>query len=103
MSGISGILSSYSEKRRKDVPQSVPVIAHDHDMSSYYSCRLDHRKCLAHVLWYIVCAIGNKQDLTCHKRMHDLLQDMIHMIKENPDSITRSEVCRFTDRYEAIL
>ena len=87
---------------RTPVKNAEGVIVHDHDMS-YYSYGSGHQECLAHVLRYLVGAMENEPDLTWHKRMHDLLQEMIHTVKENPDGISCSEAYRFTDRYEAIL
>lgn len=84
------------------VKNAEGIIVHDHDMS-YYSYGAGHQECLAHVLRYLVGAMENEPELTWHKRMHDLLQEMIHTVKENPDGISRSQAYRFTDRYEAVL
>ena len=57
------------------------TIVHDHDRT-YYTYGTSHQECLAHVLRYLVAAQENEPHLTWHKKMHSLLQRIIHTSKK---------------------
>lgn len=78
------------------------TLVHDHDRT-YYSYGNSHQECLAHVLRYLVGAMENEPHLTWHRKMHRLLQRMIHTAKKNKNGIPDDKINKLTDKYEAIL
>lgn len=78
------------------------TIVHDHD-KSYYSYGSSHQECLAHVLRYLVGAAEYEPNLSWHKQMHELLQNMIHTANINKSGIPRDIICSFKNQYTSIL
>ena len=78
------------------------TIVHDHDRT-YYSYGTSHQECIAHVLRYLVGAMENEPHLTWHKKMHKLLQKMIHTAKRNKNGIPAEKIKTLTQKYESIL
>ena len=78
------------------------TLVHDHDRS-YYSYGKSHQECLAHVLRYLVGAMENEPHLTWHRKMHALLQKMIHIAKRNMCGISSEKISELVQKYESIL
>ena len=53
------------------------ILIHDHDIT-FYNYGEDHQECLAYVLRYLKSSIENEPDRTWNKKMHSLIQKMIH-------------------------
>ena len=53
------------------------ILVHDHDIT-FYNYGADHQECLAHVLRYLKASIENEPDRTWNKKMHALVQEMVH-------------------------
>lgn len=102
------ILYQHSDHKGHDGLSKTPVknfqgtLVHDHDRT-YYSYGSSHQECLAHVLRYLVGAMENEPHLTWHRKMHRLLQRMIHTAKKNKNGIPGDKIKKLTDKYEAIL
>ena len=45
---------------------------------TFYNYGTDHQECLAHVLRYLKASIENEPDRTWNKKMHALVQEMVH-------------------------
>lgn len=84
------------------VKDTDAVLVHDHDVT-YYSYGSNHQECLAHVLRYLKGASELEQNLTWHMKMHDLIQEMIHRVKDKDRTLTGKERREFHERYEEIL
>ena len=59
------------------------IIIHDHD-KTFYKYGTEHQECLSHILRYLKSSIENEPNLTWNKKMHSLLQEMIHERKSLP-------------------
>ena len=80
------------------------ILVHDHD-TTFYSYGDDHQECLAHIQRYLKDSIQNETDKTWSKKMHSLIQEMIHYRNSlsegsRPDD---RKVAAFEKRYEEIL
>ena len=80
------------------------VLVHDHDIT-FYNYGEDHQECLAHVLRYLKSSIENEPDRTWNKKMHSLIQEMIHFrnksqVPYTPETEKSSE---FEKQYLKIL
>ena len=53
------------------------ILVHDHDIT-FYNYGADHQECLAHVLRYLKASIENEPNRTWNKKMHALVQEMVH-------------------------
>ena len=53
------------------------ILVHDHDIT-FYNYGADQQECLAHVLRYLKASIENEPDRTWNKKMHALVQEMVH-------------------------
>lgn len=78
------------------------TIVHDHD-TSYYTYGSSHQECLAHILRYLVGASENEPHLKWHKLMHQLLQKMIHKVKQHPHGLPKDVIKDLTKKYESLL
>lgn len=78
------------------------TIIHDHDRS-FYQYGSSHQECLAHVLRYLNGAMENEPDVTWHKKMHRLLQQMIHLSKRCKGNIPDSKEISLKENYCKIL
>ena len=102
------VLYQHLDHKGHDGLSQTPVrdfhgtIVHDHDRT-YYSYGKAHQECLAHVLRYLVGAMENEPHLSWHRRMHSLLQKMIHTAKRHTGGIPKDKVRAFTTQYEQIL
>ena len=80
------------------------ILVHDHDIT-FYNYGEDHQECLAHVLRYLKSSIENEPDRTWNKKMHSLIQEMIHFrnksqVPYTPETEKSSE---FEKQYLKIL
>ncbi len=80
------------------------ILVHDHDIT-FYNYGADHQECLAHVLRYLKASMENEPARTWNKKMHGLVQEMIHFrngcqLSHGPDPET---VSGFEKRYREIL
>ena len=102
------VLYQHSDHKGHDGLSKTPVknfqgtLVHDHDRT-YYSYGSSHQECLAHVLRYLVGSMENEPHLTWHRKMHRLLQRMIHTAKKNKNGIPGDRIKNLTDQYEAVL
>ena len=87
---------------KSPVKDFTGTLVHDHDLS-FYSYGTDHQECLAHVLRYLVGAMENEPTLTWHKKMHQLLQKMIHLSKKCKAGIPPEKLEVFLADYDSIL
>ncbi len=80
------------------------ILVHDHD-KTFYNYGADHQECLAHVLRYLKDSIENEPDCTWNKKMHSLLQEMIHFRngKHSPQIQYSDAVLQLEKRYLEIL
>lgn len=65
------------------------ILVHDHDIT-FYNYGADHQECLAHVLRYLKASIENEPDRTWNKKMHALVQEMVHFRNGAGATRTRS-------------
>ena len=97
-------------KKGHEGVKSTPVedyqgtLVHDHDRT-YYSYGGKHQECLAHVLRYLKDSMENEKGLEWNKKMHSLIQEMIHARNCLPPgaSFTPDTVMDFEKRYHEIL
>ena len=83
------------------VEEYQQILIHDHD-STFYSYGADHQECLAHILRYLQSAIENEPDLTYHRRMQDLLKQVIHEAKQDRH-FTESRINEIESAYDLIV
>lgn len=102
------VLYQHLEHKGHDGLSQTPVknfngtVIHDHD-KTYYSYGSSHQECLAHVLRYLVGATEAEPHLKWHRQMHELLQKMIHTVKQNKSGIPKDRIKFLTDKYISIL
>ena len=107
-SNAEDVLFMHSERKGHSGLALTPVkdftgtIVHDHDLT-YYSYGKHHQECLAHILRYLVGASENEPDLTWHRQMHELLQEMIHVAKESGRVLSSKQIHSFENKYDKIL
>ena len=84
------VLYTYSESKNKEAMKEtilgkfVNALIHDHDTTFYsFGDREQHQECLSHILRYLTAAIEESPDLTWHKEMKNLFQEVIHKKKNN--------------------
>ena len=80
------------------------ILVHDHDIT-FYNYGADHQECLAHVLRYLKASMDNEPDRTWNKKMHALVQEMIHFRNgcRQPYGPDLEIVSEFEKRYREIL
>ena len=80
------------------------ILVHDHDIT-FYNYGADHQECLAHVLRYLKASIENEPDRTWNKKMHALVQEMVHFRNgcRQPHGPDSEIVSGFEKRYREIL
>ncbi len=80
------------------------ILVHDHDIT-FYNYGADHQECLAHVLRYLKASIENEPDRTWNKKMHALVQEMVHFRNgcRQPHGPDPEIVSGFEKRYREIL
>lgn len=107
-SNAKDVLFMHSESKGHSGLSKTPIrdfngtIVHDHD-KTYYSYGKHHQECLAHILRYLTGASENEPELTWHRKMHELLQEMIHTAKTADRSIPREQIRSFEAKYDRIL
>ena len=80
------------------------ILVHDHDIT-FYNYGEDHQECLAHVLRYLKSSIENEPDRSWNKKMHSLIQEMIHFRNKSqvPYSPETEKSSEFEKQYLKIL
>ena len=80
------------------------ILVHDHDIT-FYNYGEDHQECLAHVLRYLKSSIENEPDRTWNKKMHSLIQEMIHFRNKSqvPYTPETEKSSKFEKQYLKIL
>ena len=79
------------------------ILVHDHDKTMYHYGS-GHQECNAHHLRYLKGAMEMENNLTWHKDMRELLQEMNRTREAAPGRILSEEQTRdFETRYDAIL
>ena len=80
------------------------ILVHDHDIT-FYNYGADHQECLAHVLRYLKASMENEPDRTWNKKMHALVQEMVHFRNgcRQPHGPDPEIVSGFEKRYREIL
>ena len=80
------------------------ILVHDHDIT-FYNYGADHQECLAHVLRYLKASIENEPNRTWNKKMHALVQEMVHFRNgcRQPHGPDPEIVSGFEKRYREIL
>lgn len=107
-SNAEDVLFMHSERKGHHGLSMTPIkdftgtIVHDHDLT-YYSYGKHHQECLAHILRYLIGAAENEPDLTWHRQMHELLQEMIHVSKESGRILSGKQIHSFEKEYDRIL
>lgn len=98
----SEVLYTYSEYKNKEAMRETILgkftnaLIHDHDTTFYsFGDRNNHQECLAHLLRYLKAAEEESPNLTWHKNIRELLQDVIHKKKENKDVSYEETVQRY--------
>ncbi len=79
------------------------ILIHDHE-ACFYSYGCDHQECMVHIERYLRDSIENEKNLTWHRLMLELIQEMIH---ENnlagAEGITEEKIAEFEARYDEIV
>jgi hypothetical protein len=80
------------------------ILVHDHDLT-FYSYGGGHQECLTHSLRYLKDIMVNEPDLTWHKQMRELIQEIIHHRNSmDSDTVNNAEkVNEYKARYKKIL
>lgn len=79
------------------------ILIHDHD-KTYYKYGSDHQECMVHILRYLKGSMENEPGRIWHVRMHGLIQEMIHAVKQSEGGLLQSEeVSAYAVRYDAIV
>ena len=80
------------------------IFVHDHDIT-FYNYGEDHQECLAHVLRYRKSSIENEPDRIWNKKMHSLIQEMIHFRNKSqvPYTPETEKSSKFEKQYLKIL
>ena len=80
------------------------ILVHDPDIT-FYNYGADPQECLAHVLRYLKASIANEPNRTWNKKMHALVQEMVHFRNgcRQPHGPDPEIVSGFEKRYREIL
>lgn len=80
------------------------IIVHDHDIT-FYNYGSGHQECIAHILRYCKDSMQNEPDRKWNKKMHKLLQEMIHYRNgiNEAEGFDEKVVKDFESRYDSIL
>ena len=82
------------------VASSLATLVHDHD-KTFYSYGKNHQECLAHLLRYLQSSIDYEPHLSWAKYMKELLQDIIHQIKNS--ELNEKLKDKYKKRYKQII
>lgn len=84
------VLYTYSDSKNKEAMKEtilgkfVNALIHDHDTTFYsFGDREQHQECLSHILRYLTAVIEESPNITWHKSMKNLFQEVIHKKKNN--------------------
>ena len=61
-------------------------MVHDHEIT-FYKYGNAHQECLAHVQRYLKDSMENEPSLTWHRRMRELIREMLHYRNEHADDV----------------
>jgi hypothetical protein len=80
------------------------TLVHDHD-KTFYNYGGNHQECLGHPIRYLKGSIENEPELTWHKQMRELLQEVIHYRNSVGDDAepVAEDVESFRNKYLDIL
>lgn len=78
------------------------TLVHDHD-KTFYNYGGNHQECLAHILRYLKNSIEIEPELTWNKDMHKLLQNIIHIFKENYGQLEEEKIENLKKQYMEII
>lgn len=80
------------------------VLVHDHEIT-FYKYGNAHQECLAHVQRYLKDSMENEPSLTWHRKMRELIREMVHYRNEHADDahLDSKTVSDFESKYQEIL
>ena len=80
------------------------VLVHDHEIT-FYKYGNAHQECLAHVQRYLKDSMENEPSLTWHRKMRELIREMVHYRNEHADDahLDLKIVSDFEGKYQEIL
>ena len=80
------------------------ILVHDHEIT-FYKYGNAHQECLAHVQRYLKDSMENEPSLTWHRKMRELIREMVHYRNEHTDDahLDPKIVSDFEGKYQEIL
>ena len=80
------------------------ILVHDHEIT-FYKYGNAHQECLAHVQRYLKDSMENEPSLTWHRKMRELIREMVHYRNEHADDahLDPKIVSNFEGKYQEIL
>ena len=80
------------------------ILVHDHEIT-FYKYGNAHQECLAHVQRYLKDSMENEPSLTRHRKMRELIREMVHYRNEHADDahLDPKIVSNFEGKYQEIL
>ena len=80
------------------------ILVHDHEIT-FYKYGNAHQECLAHVQRYLKDSMENEPSLTWHRKMRELIREMVHYRNEHADDahLDHKIVSDFEGKYQEIL
>ena len=80
------------------------ILLHDHEIT-FYKYGNAHQECLAHVQRYLKDSMENEPSLTWHRKMRELIREMVHYRNEHADDahLDPKIVSDFEGKYQEIL
>lgn len=80
------------------------ILDHDHDVT-FYNYGSKHQECLAHILRYLKDSMANEPDRTWNKKMHSLIQEMMHYRNSLPPEAEPNniKVSEYEESYRKVL
>lgn len=80
------------------------IFVHDHEIT-FYKYGNAHQECLAHVQRYLKDSMENEPSLTWHRKMRELIREMVHYRNEHADDahLDSKTVSDFEGKYQEIL
>ena len=82
----------------------VGTMVHDH-ATEFYKYGMRHQECIQHNCRYVIGSIENEPDLKWNKKMHKLVQKMLHYRNSlgPDDALDEKKVAVFEKKYDEIL
>ena len=76
------------------------ILVHDHEIT-FYKYGNAHQECLAHVQRYLKYSMENEPSLTRHRKMRELIREMVHYRNEHADDahLDSKTVSDFESKY----